>query len=138
MDIKELEQFINYKPIFSEQELVPLVEDIKQKASEYLPKDQIKQIDKAFQFAKKAHQGQKRLSGEPYIVHPVRATQFLMKIKPDIASIQACLLHDVIEDTPYTYEDIKENFGEEVANLCEGLVKVSKVRYKHISDKKEA
>ncbi len=138
MDIQELENFINYQPIFDINKVDLLVEDIKSKASEYLPSSQLSSIDKAYDFAKKAHQGQKRLSGEPYIVHPVRATQFLMKIKPDIASIQACLLHDVIEDTPYTYEDIKNNFWEEVAKLCQWLVKVSKVRYKHISDKKEA
>jgi len=53
-----------------------------------------------------------------------------MEIKPDLVSIQACILHDVIEDTEYTYEDIKKEFGVEVADICEGLVKVSKVRYK--------
>jgi GTP pyrophosphokinase len=53
-----------------------------------------------------------------------------MEIKPDVISIQACLLHDVIEDTTYTYSDIEKRFGKEIADICEGLVKVSKVRYK--------
>jgi len=53
-----------------------------------------------------------------------------MEIKPDVVSIQACILHDVIEDTEYTYEDIVQLFGQEIADICEGLVKVSKVRYK--------
>jgi GTP pyrophosphokinase len=53
-----------------------------------------------------------------------------MEIKPDLVSIQACILHDVIEDTDHTYEDIKKEFGMEVADICEGLMKVSKVRYK--------
>ena len=52
-----------------------------------------------------------------------------MEINPDLVSIQACLLHDVIEDTEYTYEDIQQRFGTEVADICEGLVKVSKVKY---------
>lgn len=128
MDIKELEQFINYQPIYDENPQI-LVEGIKKHASKYLSDDDLDKIQKAYEFARKAHAWQKRLSGEPYIVHPVRATQFLMKINPDVQSIQACLLHDVIEDTPITYEDIKEEFGEEVAYLCEWLVKVWKVRY---------
>jgi GTP pyrophosphokinase len=118
MDIKELEEFINYKPIFDENPQF-LVDDIKNQAAKYLPKEQIDLIQKSYEFALKAHKGQKRLSGEPYIVHPVRATQFLMMINPDVASIQACLLHDVIEDTSLTYDDIKKEFGEEVANLCD-------------------
>jgi len=52
-----------------------------------------------------------------------------MELRPDLVSIQACLLHDVIEDTPVTYEDVLDLFGQEVANLCEGLVKVSKIKY---------
>ncbi|MDO4713522.1 MAG: HD domain-containing protein [bacterium] len=83
----------------------------------------------AYHFTKNAHAGVKRLSGEPYIIHPLKATLFLMELKPDLESIQSCIMHDVIEDTPITYEEIAAEFGEEVANICEGLVKVSKVRY---------
>lgn len=137
MDIKELEKFIDYKPVYDEDPRF-LVDDIVETAKSYLPENQISEIRKAYEFAKKAHEWQKRLSWEPYIIHPVRVTQFLMKIKPDIQSIQASLLHDVIEDTSYTYEDIEKNFWKEVADLCEWLVKVSKVRYKHIPDKEEA
>ncbi len=128
MDIRELEQFINYNPIL-DSNLQFLVDQIKQQASSYLSEKEIEQIQKAYEFAREAHKDQKRLSGEPYIVHPVMATKYLMKIRPDLQSIQACLLHDVIEDTPYDYEDIKKEFGEEVAYLCEWLVKVWKVRY---------
>jgi len=60
-----------------------------------------------------------RLSGEPYIIHPVRVLEFLMMIEPDVASMQAALLHDVIEDTDTTREDIEADFGTEVAELCE-------------------
>ncbi len=62
-------------------------------------------------------------------MHPLRATLFLMSMKPDLPTIQTCILHDVIEDTEITYDDVKKEFGTEVANLCEGLVKVAKVRY---------
>ncbi|MDR0650793.1 MAG: HD domain-containing protein [Candidatus Peribacteria bacterium] len=87
-------------------------------------------MKKAYNFTRKAHKGILRKSGEPYIVHPLKATQFLMEIRPDAVSIQACILHDVIEDTKYTYVDIEHLFGKEIADICEGLVKVSKVRYK--------
>jgi GTP pyrophosphokinase len=77
----------------------------------YYEKDYIKEeIFKAYNYAKQAHSNQKRLSGEPYIVHPVEATLYLMNLKPDIYTIQACLLHDVIEDTDKTAEDIKKDF----------------------------
>ncbi len=99
-------------------------------AQQYLPNQNVKEeIEKAYFYAKEAHWQQKRLSWEEYIVHPVKATEILMRLHPDIKAIQACLLHDVIEDTEKTYDDIKENFWEEVADLCEWLSKVSNVRY---------
>jgi GTP pyrophosphokinase len=64
----------------------------------------------AYEFAKKAHEKDVRLSGEPYIAHPVAATEILLSLSPDISTLQACFMHDVIEDTPYTYEDIHEIF----------------------------
>ncbi|QFR39384.1 bifunctional (p)ppGpp synthetase/guanosine-3',5'-bis(diphosphate) 3'-pyrophosphohydrolase [Candidatus Gracilibacteria bacterium 28_42_T64] len=88
------------------------------------------EIRKAYIFAKEAHEGQYRKSGDPYIIHPVEATKILLSLKPDIYTIQSCLLHDVIEDTPRTAEDIQEIFGDEVAFLCLGMEKLSKVRYK--------
>jgi len=88
------------------------------------------QIYKAYWYAKDAHEWQMRLSGDPYIIHPVWATEILLTLKPDILTIQACLLHDVIEDTPKTSDDIKEVFWEEVAFLCIWMEKLSKVRYK--------
>lgn len=87
------------------------------------------EITKAYNYAKEAHEWQFRLSWEPYIIHPVTATFYLTEIRPDIHSLQACLLHDVIEDTPKTYEDIAEVFGVEVADLCYWMEKLTKVRY---------
>ncbi len=109
------------------------IEMIIRKVSSYmknLNKDYIKtEILKAYNYSKDAHAWQKRLSWEPYILHPVEATLVLLELKPDIYSLQACLLHDVIEDTPKTEEDIKKEFWEEVAFLCEWLAKLSKIRY---------
>ncbi|MCF7834998.1 RelA/SpoT family protein [Candidatus Gracilibacteria bacterium] len=129
MDIKEIDSFFDYKPIYDEDPQF-IVDDIIYVASKYLAIEKLELIQKAYDFAKSAHAGEKRLSGEPYLIHPLKATQFLMEIKPDISSIQACIMHDIIEDTSISYEEIKEEFGNEVADLCEGLVKVSKIKYK--------
>ncbi len=87
------------------------------------------EINKAYIYAKDAHKGQLRMSWEPYITHPVEATIILLDLKPDIPSIQACLLHDVIEDTPKTSVDISNEFWEEVSFLCQWMEKLWKVRY---------
>lgn len=87
-------------------------------------------IKKSYIYARDAHEGQFRHSGDPYILHPVEATDILMELKPDLHTIQACLLHDVIEDTPKTYDDIKQEFWDEVAYLCSWMEKLSKVKYK--------
>lgn len=110
------------------------IEKIIEKASHYMKDlnfEYIKsEIFKAYSYSYDAHDWQLRLSWEPYITHPVWATEILLDLKPDIYTIQACLLHDVIEDTPKTAEDIKQEFWEEVAFLCEWLAKLSKIRYK--------
>lgn len=99
-------------------------------SKKYLTKKEIHEaIFKAYEFAKNSHEGQMRLSGDPYIIHPVEATIILLELKPDISTIQACLLHDVIEDTPVTVEKMKELFWEEVAFLCAWMEKLSKIRY---------
>jgi GTP diphosphokinase / guanosine-3',5'-bis(diphosphate) 3'-diphosphatase len=129
MDIREIKQFFDYKPRYSLQ-TQSIIDDIKIKAAHYMKEEELYKIQDAYEYANKAHGEVQRMSGEPYIVHPLRATEFLMELQPDIASIQACILHDVIEDTPLTYNDIVHAFGEEVATLCEGLEKVSNIKYK--------
>jgi len=110
------------------------VQDIVTRAEAYLHSDSSKNIKNeiiwAYEFAKNAHRQDKRLSWEPYISHPVEATKILLSLNPDIATIQACFLHDVIEDTPFTYGDILEAFWEDVANLCAGMEKLEKVKYR--------
>ena len=87
-----------------------------------------KLILEAFYFAKAAHQGQKRLSGEDYIVHPLRATLILSHLNVDAKSIVACLLHDVIDDTNVSLEKLEEKFGEEVSFLVKGVSRLGKIR----------
>lgn len=129
MDVKELEKFFDYEP-FLDQDPQLILDSIIQKAKTYLPEDQIIGIQKAYNYAAEKHQWQVRLSGEYYIVHPLRATIFLMEIRPDLQTIQTCLLHDVIEDCNVSELDIEKEFGEEVAWLCEWMVKVNKIKYK--------
>lgn len=87
-------------------------------------------IGQAYELAKDAHKSEVRLSGEPYISHPVAATKILLSLSPDISTIQACLMHDVIEDTDFTYDDIDEIFWHDVAELCDGMSKLEKVKYR--------
>lgn len=87
-------------------------------------------VNKAFNLAFEAHKEQKRDSGEPYIIHPIEVSTILAELGMDTSTIVAGLLHDVIEDTEYTYDDIKNLFGEEVANLVSGVTKITKMEYK--------
>ena len=87
-------------------------------------------VNKAFNLAFEAHKEQKRDSGEPYIIHPIEVATILAELGMDTSTIVAELLHDVIEDTEYTYDDIKKIFGEEVANLVSGVTKITKMEYK--------
>ncbi len=84
-----------------------------------------KSLNKAYNFALDAHQNQKREEGVPYIIHPVAVANILTDLKLDSATITTGLLHDTIEDTNVTYETVKKEFGEEVANLVEGVTKIS-------------
>ena len=96
----------------------------------------VDKVNKAFSFALEAHQNQKRDEGVPYIIHPVAVAKILTDLKLDSATITTGLLHDTIEDTKVTYESVKKEFGEEVANLVEGVTKISALENKASSDSK--
>ncbi len=81
-------------------------------------------------FAREAHHGQMRKSGDPYIIHPLLACKLLLHLKPDLVTLQSCILHDVIEDTDKTKEDIARAFWDEVALICEWLSKLSAIKYR--------
>jgi len=96
------------------------------------PKADTTMIQLAFEFAQKAHADQKRKNGEPYIQHSLHTAFVLTQIKADLETVVAGLLHDIPEDTEYTLADIEKNFGEEVADLVEGITKLSKIKYRGI------
>ncbi len=98
--------------------------------SEYHPSKNVSMVNKAFEVASKAHGTQLRKSGEPYIVHPVSVAYILADLELDLESIIAGILHDVIEDTVYSYDDIKEMFGVEVADLVDGVTKLDEIEIK--------
>lgn len=97
-------------------------------AGEYFSKEQVVRLDKAVTFASKAHKGQKRKSGDPYIFHPLETADILVSWGMDMDSIIAGVLHDVVEDTEATLEQINEEFGPDVAKLVDGVTKISKTR----------
>lgn len=92
--------------------------------------DEIGLIKKAFDFAQKAHQGEKRKSGEPYFIHPFETAKNLIEWQLDAVTIAAGLLHDVVEDTDISLEAIKKEFGEEIAFLVDGVTKLGHLKYR--------
>jgi len=96
------------------------------------PKADTTMIQLAFEFAQKAHADQKRKNGEPYIQHSLHTAFVLTQIKADLETVVAGLLHDIPEDTEYALSDIEKNFGKEVADLVEGITKLSKLKYRGV------
>lgn len=97
------------------------------KVKDSFSKDDIDRIEKAFRIADEAHEGQKRRSGEPYIIHPVAVATILADMGMDADSVCAALLHDVVEDTPTTSEEIRSIFGEDVEHLVDGVTKLGQI-----------
>ena len=106
------------------------IEQIIYKIKDYNPDANIDFVKSAYNFAKLAHAGQKRRSGEPYIQHSLHTAYTLAHIKSDLNTIIAGLLHDVPEDTKYTLEDVEKNFNKEIATLVEGITKLSYIKYR--------
>jgi len=114
---------------------VYLFEGLKNKISEYLPADKVTEVQKAFVVARDAHDGQMRSSGDPYITHPVAVTVILTEMRLDHETLMAAILHDVIEDTETSKQDLIDDFGEAVAEMVEGVSKLDKIEF---SSKEEA
>ncbi len=109
-------------------------EGLKQNIANYLPEQDVELVQKAYVLAREAHEGQSRSSGEPYITHPVEVTQILANMRMDRETLMAALMHDVIEDTDFSKQDLADIFGETVAELVEGVSKLDKIKFK---DKRE-
>lgn len=106
-----------------------LFEGLRNQVSAYLPPEQVERIYEAFKASFDAHGDQKRQSGEPYITHPVAVAGILADMRLDHETLMAALLHDVIEDTPLSKEDLAERFGSTVAELVEGVSKLDKLKF---------
>ena len=107
-----------------------LIDELCRQVREYLPEDQTASIRQAFELAAQAHEGQYRKSGEPYIVHPLAVARILAEMRLDRDAIMAALLHDVIEDTNLSREDLERRFGPEVANLVDGVTKLTQIHFR--------
>jgi RelA/SpoT family (p)ppGpp synthetase len=104
-------------------------ETLLNKLRTYLPEEQVEEVQRAYQFGAQAHEGQRRLSGEPYISHPVAVATILADQRMDYHTIEAALLHDVIEDTPTLKEELTRKFGTEVAQLVDGVSKLTQIKF---------
>ena len=106
------------------------IENILDGVRQTQPEADLELIQRAYELAEAAHAGQKRASGEAYIIHPLHVAAILVDMHLDEATISAALLHDVVEDTTYTIEEMQEHFGEEVAMLIDGVTKLGRIEYK--------
>jgi GTP diphosphokinase / guanosine-3',5'-bis(diphosphate) 3'-diphosphatase len=109
----------------------PGLKELLARVATYLPADQVDRVRDAAEFGAEAHHGQKRLSGEPYISHPVAAAEILAELHLDADTIVAAILHDVIEDTPTPKEEIARRFGADVAEIVDGVTKLDQIRFKN-------
>lgn len=125
----KVEKSVDTPADFTSQEV--LYEDLIEKVKLYHPSSDLSDIERAYKVAKKAHEGQFRKSGEPYIIHPLCVAIILAELELDKESIIAGLLHDVVEDTVMTSEDVAKEFGDEVALLVDGVTKLTQLNYQH-------
>ena len=106
------------------------VKPLMDRVSQYLPEDKADLVRQAYDYADHCHRGQMRMSGEPYIAHPLEAALFLADLNLDADTIIAALLHDVIEDCGVTFQEIEERFGYDVAKLVDGVTKLTRMDYR--------
>jgi len=111
------------------------LEDLLNKIRSYFPQADLKVIEKAYYFSERAHEGQIRRSGEPYISHPLSVAGILADLHLDLDSIATGLLHDTVEDTHATLEDIRREFGDAIAQLVDGVTKISQMKFKNSNEK---
>ncbi len=105
------------------------IDDLADRLGGYLPEDEIRQVKRAFYYAEQAHDGQRRRSGEPYVTHPLAVANILANMHMDHQSLMAAMLHDVIEDTGVSKEALGEQFGKPVAELVDGVSKLTQIAF---------
>jgi GTP diphosphokinase / guanosine-3',5'-bis(diphosphate) 3'-diphosphatase len=120
---------VSAEPAYPVDPVQQLYRELEAKIREYRPKDDLAPLQKAFQFASKYHEGQIRDSGEPYMVHPIMVAHILADMRMDSVAMQTGLLHDVVEDTSVTVDQVRKEFGEEVARCVDGVTKLSKLDF---------
>ncbi len=96
------------------------------KAGEYLPPQRMRAVEAAYRFGEKAHDGQTRRSGGPFLEHPLQTALYLAELKLDADALAAALLHAVMEDCDVSYEELSDEFGDEIARLVDGVTKLTK------------
>jgi GTP pyrophosphokinase len=111
------------------------INDIIDEISSYVSESELRLVEKAYVFSARVHQGQMRLNGEPYLNHPLEVAHIVAKMHLDVTSVASALLHDTIEDSLTEREDIKAEFGEEVASVVDGLTKISKINFRSEEEK---
>ena len=104
--------------------------DLRDLLNTYLEPEKVAVILRAFEVGSSAHEGQTRKTGEPYIFHPVAVARILANMRMDYSSVAAAILHDTIEDTPLTHQEIESRFGEEIADLVDGVTKLDKMKFR--------
>jgi len=116
-------------------DIAPRFEELLKRVQANRPTEDISLIRKAWEFCVKHHDGQMRASGEPYIIHPLEVAEVLAEMKLDASAISAGLLHDSVEDTPATNEEIAAEFGDQVAHIVEGVTKIDKIQFANREDR---
>ena len=122
-------------PLPGEDAISQRFEALLQQVQANRPTEDVGLIRKAWEFCVQHHQGQMRASGEPYIIHPLEVAEVLAELKMDATAISAGLLHDAVEDTPATREEIQAAFGEQVAHIVEGVTKIDKIQFANREDR---
>lgn len=112
--------------------LTPTKDDLMRRVAECYPDEDLSVVERAYDFAAEAHEGRKRYSGDPYITHPTAAAMILARIQLPLPVVVAGVLHDVLEDTPTSYAELREEFGEDVATMVSRVTKLGTVKYRGV------
>jgi RelA/SpoT family (p)ppGpp synthetase len=126
-----MSKIISKDSVAPEEEERFLISDLCDLIGEYMDQEQVKEVYRAYLFGAQAHEGQLRISGEPYIYHPIAVARILAQMHMDVKSIIASILHDVLEDTPATRKLIEREFGKDVAHLVDGVSKLTHIKFKN-------